>query len=192
MIFIGAIGMQAVAASASYRIIDRQVQIVASEEPVEGAACFIVPAFVSRDSVSFEAGLESLQWLAELQRADTNGGHFVPIGSNGFYQRGGERARFDQQPVEAQAMVSACLEAHRVTGDKGWHNEARRAFDWFLGRNDLNLPIYDPVTGGCRDGLHSDRANENQGAESSLAYLQAVLEMRLAETTLLSMETGAR
>ncbi|HEX6172866.1 MAG TPA: glycosyl transferase family 1, partial [Candidatus Binatia bacterium] len=139
-----------------------------------------------------EAGLESLHWLADLQRADTNGGHFVPIGSNGFYQRSGERARFDQQPVEAQAMVSACLEAHRVTGDKGWHNEARRAFDWFLGRNDLNLPIYDPVTGGCRDGLHSDRANENQGAESSLAYLQAVLEMRLAETTLLSVETGAR
>jgi hypothetical protein len=139
-----------------------------------------------------EAGLESLQWLADLQRADTNGGHFVPIGSNGFYQRGGERARFDQQPVEAQAMVSACLEAHRVTGDQGWHNEAQRAFDWFLGRNDLNLPIYDPVTGGCRDGLHSDRANENQGAESSLAYLQAVLEMRLAETTLLAMETGAR
>jgi glycosyltransferase involved in cell wall biosynthesis len=139
-----------------------------------------------------EAGLESLKWLADLQRADTNGGHFVPIGSNGFYQRGGERARFDQQPVEAQAMVSACLEAHRVTGDKAWHDEARLAFDWFLGRNDLNLPIYDPVTGGCRDGLHSDRANENQGAESSLAYLQAVLEMRLAETTLLCVETGAR
>jgi hypothetical protein len=139
-----------------------------------------------------EAGLESLKWLADLQRADTNGGHFVPIGSNGFYQRGGERARFDQQPVEAQAMVSACLEAHRVTGDKAWHDEARRAFDWFLGRNDLNLPIYDPTTGGCRDGLHPDRPNENQGAESSLAFLQAVLELRLAETTLLSVETGAR
>ncbi len=139
-----------------------------------------------------DAALESLKWFADLQRAGTSGGHFVPIGSNGFYRRGGERARFDQQPVEAQAMVSACLAAHRVTGDKNWHKEARRAFDWFLGRNDLNLPIYDPTTGGCRDGLHPDRPNENQGAESSLAFLQAVLELRLAETTLLSVETGAR
>jgi hypothetical protein len=139
-----------------------------------------------------DAGLESLQWLADLQRADTNGGHFVPIGSNGFYRRGGQRARFDQQPVEAQAMVSSCLEAHRLTGDQRWYKETRRAFDWFLGHNDLNLPIYDPTTGGCRDGLHPDRANENQGAESSLAFLQAVLELRLAETALESVETGAR
>jgi glycosyltransferase involved in cell wall biosynthesis len=137
-----------------------------------------------------EAGLESLSWLADLQRAEEAGGYFVPIGSNGFYHQGGERARFDQQPVEAQAMVSACLEAHRITGDKSWYKEARCAFDWFLGRNDLDLPIYDPTTGGCRDGLHPDRPNENQGAESSLAYLQAVLELRLAETTLASVETG--
>ncbi len=138
-----------------------------------------------------EAGLESLSWLADLQHAEEAGGYFVPIGSNGFYQRGGERARFDQQPVEAQAMVSACLEAHRITGNKGWYKEARCAFDWFLGRNDLDLPIYDPTTGGCRDGLHPDRPNENQGAESSLAYLQAVLELRLAETTLASVAIGA-
>ena len=137
-----------------------------------------------------DAGLESLGWLADLQRAEVTGGHFVPIGSNGFYQRDGVRARFDQQPVEAQAMVSACLEAQRITGDKNWSKEARRAFDWFLGRNDLNLPIYDPTTGGCRDGLHPDRTNENQGAESSLAYLQAVLELRLAQTALASVTTG--
>jgi hypothetical protein len=133
-----------------------------------------------------DAGLESLKWLADLQRASD--GHFVPIGSNGFYQHGGVRARFDQQPVEAQAMVSACLEAFRITKDKIWHKEARRAFEWFLGRNDLNLPIYDPTTGGCRDGLHSDRVNENQGAESTLAFLQSLLELRLAEQTHLSME----
>jgi glycosyltransferase involved in cell wall biosynthesis len=130
-----------------------------------------------------DAGLESLGWLADLQRADAGKSHFVPIGSNGFYQRGGVRARFDQQPVEAQAMVSASLEAHRITGDKRWRREARRAFEWFLGRNDLNLPIYDPLTGGCRDGLHADRPNENQGAESTLAFLQALLELRLAENT---------
>ena len=136
------------------------------------------------DNAMTEAGLESLHWLADLQRADAAGGHFVPIGSNGFYQRGGERARFDQQPVEAQTMASACLEAYRSTGDKRWHKEARRAIEWFLGRNDLNLPVYDPTTGGCRDGLHPDRPNENQGAESTLAFLQTLLELRLAENTL--------
>jgi hypothetical protein len=139
-----------------------------------------------------EAGLESLRWLADLQRADKQGGHFVPIGSSGFYRRSGERARFDQQPVEAQATVSACLEAYQVTGERSWRKEARCAFEWFLGRNDLNLPVYDPTTGGCRDGLHPDRVNENQGAESTLAFLQSLLELRLAENTLLSMEARSQ
>lgn len=85
-------------------------------------------------------------------------------------------------------MVSGCLEAYRITGDNRWRKEARRAFEWFIGRNDLNLPIYDPTTGGCRDGLHPDRQNENQGAESTLAFLHALLELRLAENTLLSVE----
>lgn len=133
-----------------------------------------------------EAGFKSLSWLADLQCSDT--GYFVPIGSNGFYPQGGERARFDQQPVEVQAMVSACLEAYRITVDKRWRKEARRAFEWFLGRNDLNLPVYDPTTGGCRDGLHPDRANDNQGAESTLAFLQALLELRLAENILITLE----
>jgi hypothetical protein len=135
----------------------------------------------SQNKSMTDAGLEALRWLADLQRADTEAGHFVPIGSNGFYKRGGERARFDQQPVEAQTMVSACLAAYRTSNDTSWLNEARRAFEWFLGRNDLHLPVYDPTTGGCRDGLHPDRPNENQGAESTLAFLQALLELRLAE-----------
>ena len=125
------------------------------------------------------AGLESLSWLADLQHSDTR--YYVPIGSNGFYPKSGKRALFDQQPVEAQTMVSACLEAYRITLDDRWRKEARRAFEWFLGRNSLNLPIYDPTTGGCRDGLHPDRVNENQGAESTLAFLQALLELRLDE-----------
>jgi hypothetical protein len=136
-----------------------------------------------------EAGLESLSWLADLQHADTNKGYFVPIGSNGFYEQYGERARFDQQPVEAQTMASACLEAYRSTNNERWRAEAQCAFEWFLGRNDLNLPLYDPTTGGCRDGLHPDRPNENQGAESTLAFLQTLLELRLAEDPLLSLET---
>jgi glycosyltransferase involved in cell wall biosynthesis len=141
------------------------------------------------DNEMTQAGLESLAWLSDLQRSAK--GHFIPIGSNGFYPKGGERARFDQQPVEAQAMVSACLEAERLTRDKRWRNEARCAFEWFLGRNDLNLPIYDPKTGGCRDGLHPDRPNENQGAESTLAYLQAWLELRLSASLPESKESSA-
>ena len=135
-----------------------------------------------------EIGLESLNWLAALQHSDPEGGHFVPIGSNGFYTRKGERARFDQQPVEAQVMTSACLEAYRITGDQLWRKESRRAFEWFLGRNDLSRPLYDPTTGGCRDGLHPDRPNENQGAESTLAFLQSLLELRLAENVLHSLK----
>jgi glycosyltransferase involved in cell wall biosynthesis len=126
-----------------------------------------------------EIGLETLRWLADIQRAEE--GHFVPIGSNGFYSKGGEKARFDQQPIEASAMVSACLAAFRLTLDERWRDEASRAFEWFLGRNDLGISLYDPFSGGCRDGLHADRANENQGAESSLAFLLSLLEMRLAD-----------
>ncbi|TAL70119.1 MAG: glycosyltransferase [Bacteroidetes bacterium] len=139
-----------------------------------------------------KVGLESLSWLADLQKADSPGGHFVSIGSNGFYKKDGVRARFDQQPVEAQTMVSACLEAYRITGEDHWRKEASRAFEWFLGRNDLNLSIYDPISGGCRDGLHPDRLNENQGAESTLAFLQALLELRLNENSILTMETESK
>jgi glycosyltransferase involved in cell wall biosynthesis len=123
------------------------------------------------------AGLEALDWLLKMQRCEVNG-HFVPIGSQGFCHQGGERARFDQQPIEAAGAVSACLQAYRVSGDSRWRSEAWSAFNWFLGENDLQLPLYDSVTGGCRDGLHPDRANENQGAESTLSFLMALLEMR--------------
>jgi glycosyltransferase involved in cell wall biosynthesis len=123
------------------------------------------------------AGLDSLDWLMETQRCPTNL-HFVPIGSQGFYRQGREQARFDQQPVEAAGAVSACLQAYRVTGDHRWRSAAWSAFNWFLGDNDLQLPLYDSETGGCRDGLHPDRANQNQGAESTLSFLMALLEMR--------------
>lgn len=121
-------------------------------------------------------GLRSLDWLLALQ--STPEGYFAPIGSNGFYERGGTKAAFDQQPVEASAMVSACLDAHRVTKDARWFPAARRAFHWFLGQNQLERPLYDAANGGCRDGLHPDRVNENEGAESTLSFLLALLEMR--------------
>jgi len=128
---------------------------------------------------AFEIGLRSLRWLVSVQKAPQ--GHFRPIGSEGFYVRGGKRADFDQQPIEAHSTVSACLEAYRSTDDAFWHEEARIAFEWFLGRNDLALPLYDSKTGGCCDGLHVDRVNQNQGAESTLAYLMALSEMELLE-----------
>jgi len=134
--------------------------------------------WMSRSEMS-AAGLQALGWLAELQRSEE--GHFVPIGTNGFYRRDGERARFDQQPIEAHTMVSACLEAHRLTGDERWRLEAHTAFDWFLGRNDVHLPLYDAASGGCRDGLHPDRINANEGAESTLAFLLALVEMHQSE-----------
>ena len=123
------------------------------------------------------AGLEALDWLVALQHCEVKG-HFVPIGSQGFYSKTTERARFDQQPVEACAAVSACLQAYRASGKGRWRKEAWSAFNWFLGDNDLQIALYDPSTGGCRDGLHPDRANENQGAESTLSFLMALLEMR--------------
>jgi glycosyltransferase involved in cell wall biosynthesis len=129
------------------------------------------------DGRMVSAGLEALNWLLQTQHCENNG-HFVPIGSQGFYRQGDEKARFDQQPIEAAGAVSACLQAYRATGDSGWRSEAWSAFNWFLGDNDLQLPLYDSVTGGCRDGLHPDRANENQGAESTLSFLMALLEMR--------------
>lgn len=128
---------------------------------------------------ALKIGLESLGWLASVQK--TQAGHFRPIGSNGFYERDGAHAYFDQQPVEAQAMISACLEAFRATQDGSWSREAKRAFEWFLGRNDLGLPLYDSSSGGCSDGLHQDRVNENQGAESTLAFHLSLAEMNYAE-----------
>jgi glycosyltransferase involved in cell wall biosynthesis len=126
-----------------------------------------------------ECGLEALRWLTELQISEQ--GHFRSIGTNGFYHRGGVRANFDQQPIEAHAMTSACLEAYRTTSDVWWYEQAQCAFDWFIGWNDLGLELYSPQNGGCRDGLHVDRVNRNQGAESTLAFLLALAEMRLAQ-----------
>ena len=128
-----------------------------------------------------EVGLESLRWLlGEQHRTDED--TFVPIGSRGFYLKGSAKARFDQQPVEACATVSACLQACRLTREQFWLDEAWSAFRWFLGENDLSVPLYDPATGGCCDGLHPDRVNENQGAESTISFLMALLDMRGVET----------
>jgi hypothetical protein len=125
------------------------------------------------------AGLRSLEWLLSVQRSAD--GYFAPVGSNGFYLKGASKAEFDQQPVEASGTISACIDARRVTNDERWVTHARRAFNWYLGQNQLQQALYDATTGGCRDGLHADRVNENQGAESTLSFLLALLEMRAAD-----------
>lgn len=127
------------------------------------------------DGDVLEIGLASLRWLVEAQSGPD--GHFAPIGCHGFWPRDGDRARFDQQPLEAHATISACIEAFAVTRDPWWREAAQRCFEWFLGRNDLGLPLYDEMTGGCRDALLQDHLNQNQGAESSLAFYLSQVEM---------------
>jgi hypothetical protein len=142
----------------------------------------ILAGWRSDNQKMIEAGMDSLKWLVAEQHRDDEE-IFVPIGSNGFFIEGNEKARFDQQPVEACATVSACLEVYRLTEERQWLEEAGRVFQWFMGKNDLRVHLYDTVTGGCRDGLHPDRVNENQGAESTLSFLMALIEMRRATVT---------
>ena len=142
----------------------------------------ILAGWRSENETMTAAGIESLEWLVAAQHCG-DGEAYVPIGSNGFYSEGHEKARFDQQPVEACATISACLEAYRLTCQERWLEEAQRVFRWFLGKNDLQAPLYDAATGGCRDGLHPDRVNENQGAESTLSFLMALLDMQAAKVT---------
>jgi glycosyltransferase involved in cell wall biosynthesis len=140
----------------------------------------------SNHAGAFEVGLRSLRWLMKVQTSEE--GRFRPIGSNGFHPRGGPRAQFDQQPIEAYTSVAACIEAYFATEDEFWMNEARKAFEWFLGHNDLGQPLYDPATGGCYDGLQMNGVNLNQGAESTLAFLLALQEMRQVEMALGAFE----
>lgn len=121
-------------------------------------------------------GLRALRWL--MARQISPAGLFRPVGTSGFGEEQRPPQAFDQQPLEAAATISACLVAARADGNTAWHAEASRAFAWFLGENDLGIPLIDGATGACRDGLHPDRANENRGAESVLSYLLALLEMR--------------
>ena len=127
-----------------------------------------------------ETGERALRWLLDVQRHPE--GHLSIIGNEGWMPRNGGKAPFDQQPVEAHALIDACVEAYNVTQDSFWLDEARRCFNWFLGDNDLKTTMYDFTTAGCRDGLHTDRASQNQGAESTLAWLMSLLLMHEVQT----------
>ncbi|MFA5504296.1 MAG: glycosyltransferase family 4 protein [Vulcanimicrobiota bacterium] len=143
----------------------------------------------SRQKYVLEAGLEALEWLVDLQGSDLH--HLKPVGSDFVFRKGQEKPKYDQQPVEIWATLSACLEAFRATSSLVWYTRAVQAFEWFIGRNDLGLSVYDSTTGGCRDGLHPHRLNQNQGAESSLSFLLSLAEVRNAQRTmsLLKMPT---
>lgn len=136
----------------------------------------IVSGMASGHSFHVAAGLDALRWLIAVQTAPS--GCFRPVGSASFGDQRKPPLAFDQQPLEATATISACLAAWRVDGGRSWIGEAKRAFAWFLGDNDLRISLVDPETGSCRDGLHPDRANENRGGESVVSYLISLAEMR--------------
>ncbi len=136
----------------------------------------IVTGMATRTPGYVGAGLRSLRWLMTQQTAST--GHFRPVGTSGFGELRTLPRAFDQQPVEATATISACLSAWRADDDVEWKTMATKAFSWFHGNNDLSVALVDPETGGCRDGLHPDRANENRGGESAVCYLLGLAEIR--------------
>lgn len=120
-------------------------------------------------------GLVILDWLIFHQFKNNQ---FNPVGNENWMTLHG-KSDFDQQPLEAAAMVDACLTAGKITGHQRYFQFAKHAFDWFTGNNLINESVYDPVTGGCRDGLHANGVNQNQGAESTLAWLSSLLNMKL-------------
>jgi glycosyltransferase involved in cell wall biosynthesis len=144
----------------------------------------------SGDAAAVDAGIDMLDWLATIQLSPT--GRFSPVGCKGFLPRGGTAAEFDQQPIEAQAMIAACIEAFHATAEPLWIDRAWNAFDWFRGHNILGVSLCDPHTGGCRDGLLEDRANENQGAESTLSWLAAVADMTVLEKPVVMAAAAGR
>ncbi|MEX2573647.1 MAG: glycosyltransferase family 4 protein [Balneolaceae bacterium] len=128
-----------------------------------------------------QAGLKSLKWLLDIQTGQDHAGqdYLVPVGNQGWYTRGSKKARFDQQPIEANALIEACIAAFQVNRDRYWLDQATMCFRWYLGQNDLHLPLYDVKTGGCRDGLESDGVNQNEGAESTLSWMLSLAALHL-------------
>ncbi len=144
-------------------------------------------ALENRDMV--QAAVTALRWLLEVQTGPA--GQLSIIGNDGWYVRGGRKAQFDQQPIEAQGLVQACVAAAAITREDYWARQARRCFQWFTGHNDLNLALYNAQTGGCHDGLTAGGVNSNQGAESTLAYILSVLDLHHYERARKSEQDAA-
>jgi glycosyltransferase involved in cell wall biosynthesis len=140
------------------------------------AQALLVTATALKRPPLVKIGVASLRWLMALQT--TPDGWFRPVGTESFGVKRKAPRAFDQQPIEAAATISACLAAWRLDNGAEWTAGAMRAFDWFLGGNDLQTSLIEPNGGGCLDGLHPDRPNENRGAESAVCYLLGLAEMR--------------
>lgn len=126
-----------------------------------------------KDERMLTVGLKALDWLIDIQ-TDPKKKHLSIIGNNGWYQYGKEKARFDQQPLEASALIDACYQAFITTKDIRWYRYMNWAFSWFLGNNDIGQAMYNPATGSCYDGLQPGSINQNQGGESTLSFLLAL------------------
>jgi glycosyltransferase involved in cell wall biosynthesis len=148
-------------------------------------ALIVAGEFLGREDM-LKVGLRLLQWLVEVQKE--RHGYFVPVGNRGWFRRSGDRSRFDQQPIEASTTIGACLTAYEATREERWSREAVLCFEWFLGRNDLQQPLFDYLSGGCRDGLQANTVNLNQGAESTLSWLIALLSMYNLHSQAVSLE----
>ncbi|MBR9704435.1 glycosyltransferase [Candidatus Pacearchaeota archaeon] len=125
---------------------------------------------ITKDEKYLEVANKTLKFLTNLMFIK---GEFAPIGQNGWYNRNGERAFFDQQPLDVSSITTAYLTAHKITEEKEHLNNAIIAFNWFLGKNHLKQMMYDETTGGCYDGLGKHSVNLNQGAESTVSYYLA-------------------
>lgn len=123
-----------------------------------------------------QQALRSLSWLQNIQFTEHEK-QFSPVGSEGWFPRGGDKARFNQMPAEASGTIDANLEAFRVTNDRKWIDRAYKCLNWFLGDNDLRQPLYDNTTGGCCDALFPRGVDENQGAQSTVSWLLSLLSL---------------
>lgn len=141
------------------------------------------------DDTLVEMGLRTLDFLRKETFRD---GLFSPVGCHGWYRRGETRTTFDQQPIDAGAMVEACLTAYHLTQQSVYADDAVAAMGWFYGRNVHRLSLYDTQSGGCHDGLQCDGVNANQGAESTIVHLLAQLAMVMYQPDTLSLRQHAQ
>jgi hypothetical protein len=147
--------------------------ILTYDNPVLSHALFAAGTALGNDRY-VEMAARTASFLLETT---FHGGHFSFVGCAGWYERGKTRAAFDQQPLEAAAMVMMLRAAYDATKNARFLHLQRTAFDWFLGANDLRVPLYDFHTKGCSDGLMPDGVNGNQGAESMVSFLLSLLSI---------------
>ncbi|MBN2067956.1 MAG: glycosyltransferase [Candidatus Diapherotrites archaeon] len=132
--------------------------------------------FLAFESTGEKRFLEAAEKSYAFLKGKTfDSGMFVPVGQDGWLPSQGEKALFDQQPIEAGCMAEAALAAFNSTGKRIYAEDALVSFQWFLGKNTLKEPLFDSTMSACFDGLTKEAPNFNQGAESTIAFLMARL-----------------